>query len=498
MTRSIKHWIDGKLVAGVSGRTAEVFNPALGEVQATVPLANKADVDAAVASAAEAFKAWSATPPLRRARVMFKFRELIEANLKDLAAVVTSEHGKVLSDAEGSIIRGMEVVEFAAGIPHLLKGDYTEQVGGGIDSWSTRQALGVCAGITPFNFPAMVPMWMFPVALACGNSFILKPSERDPSCGVMLGELLKQAGLPDGVFNVLHGDKEAVDGLLAHPDVAAISFVGSTPIAEYVYQTGTAQNKRMQALGGAKNHMVVMPDADIEQATDALMGAAYGSAGERCMAVSVAVAVGDAGDALMQQLTPRVRALKVGPGTDPDSEMGPLVTAVHKAKVEGYIDQGVAEGATLVVDGRGLTLQGYENGFYTGGTLFDNVTTDMSIYKDEIFGPVLSVVRAKTYSEAAEMVNAHEFGNGAAIFTRDGDAARDFANQVKIGMVGVNVPIPVPMAFHSFGGWKRSMFGDHHMHGQEGVRFYTRYKVVTARWPTGIRSGADFIMPTMR
>ena len=497
MTRNIKHWIDGKEVASTSGRSSDVFNPALGEVQATVGLANKAEVDAAVASGLEAFKDWSATPPLRRARVMFKFRELIEANLKEMAAIVTSEHGKILSDAEGSIIRGMEVVEFAAGIPHLLKGEYTEQVGGGIDSWSTRQPLGVCAGITPFNFPAMVPMWMFPVALACGNSFILKPSERDPSLGVMMGELLKEAGLPDGVFNVLHGDKEAVDGLLTHPDVAAVSFVGSTPIAEYVYQTGAAHNKRVQALGGAKNHMVVMPDANIEQATDALMGAAYGSAGERCMAVSVAVAVGDAGDRLMEKLAPRVRALKVGPGTDPDSEMGPLVTGIHKAKVEGYIDQGVAEGADLVVDGRGLTLQGYENGFYTGGSLFDNVTTDMSIYKDEIFGPVLSVVRAKSYSEAADMVNNHEFGNGAAIFTQDGDAARDFTNQVKIGMVGVNVPIPVPMAFHSFGGWKRSLFGDHHMHGPEGVRFYTRYKVVTARWPTGIRSGAEFVMPTL-
>ena len=498
MTRTINHWIDGKSVASTSGRSADVYNPALGEVRATVGLANKAEVDAAVASGLEAFKGWSATPPLRRARVMFKFRELIEANLKEMAAIVTSEHGKILSDAEGSIIRGMEVVEFAAGIPHLLKGEYTEQVGGGIDSWSTRQPLGVCAGITPFNFPAMVPMWMFPVALACGNSFILKPSERDPSLGVMMGELLKEAGLPDGVFNVLHGDKEAVDGLLTHPDVAAVSFVGSTPIAEYVYQTGAAHNKRVQALGGAKNHMVVMPDANIEQATDALMGAAYGSAGERCMAVSVAVAVGDAGDRLMEQLAPRVRALKVGPGTDPESEMGPLVTGIHKAKVEGYIDAGVAEGADLVVDGRGLTLQGYEKGFYTGGSLFDNVTTGMSIYKDEIFGPVLSVVRAKNYAEAADMVNAHEFGNGAAIFTQDGDAARDFTNQVKIGMVGVNVPIPVPMAFHSFGGWKRSLFGDHHMHGPEGVRFYTRYKVVTARWPTGIRSGAEFVMPTMR
>lgn len=428
---------------------------------------------------------------------MFKFRELLEDNLKEFAAIVTAEHGKVLSDAEGSIIRGLEVVEFAAGIPHLLKGDFTEQVGPDIDSWSVRQPLGVCAGITPFNFPAMVPMWMFPIAIACGNTFILKPSERDPSSANFMAKLLQQAGLPDGVFTVLHGDKQAVDGLLTHPDVAAVSFVGSTPIAEYVYQTGTAQNKRVQALGGAKNHMVVMPDADFDQATDALMGAAYGSAGERCMAVSVAVTVGDAGDAMIKRLEPRVRALKIGPGTDPDSEMGPLVTAAHKQKVEAYIDQGVADGASLVVDGRGLTLQGYENGFFTGGTLFDNVTPAMSIYRDEIFGPVLSVVRVNSHAEAMKLVNDHEFGNGAAIFTRDGDAAREFAKGVEIGMVGVNVPIPVPMAFHSFGGWKRSLFGDHHMHGAEGVRFYTKYKVMTGRWPTGIRDGASFIMPTM-
>ena len=379
----------------------------------------------------------------------------------------------------------------------MLKGDFTEQVGPDIDSWSVRQPLGVCAGITPFNFPAMVPMWMFPIAIACGNTFILKPSERDPSSANFMAKLLQQAGLPDGVFTVLHGDKQAVDGLLTHPDVAAVSFVGSTPIAEYVYQTGTAQNKRVQALGGAKNHMVVMPDADFDQATDALMGAAYGSAGERCMAVSVAVTVGDAGDAMIKRLEPRVRALKIGPGTDPDSEMGPLVTAAHKQKVEAYIDQGVADGASLVVDGRGLTLQGYENGFFTGGTLFDNVTPAMSIYRDEIFGPVLSVVRVNSHAEAMKLVNDHEFGNGAAIFTRDGDAAREFAKGVEIGMVGVNVPIPVPMAFHSFGGWKRSLFGDHHMHGAEGVRFYTKYKVMTGRWPTGIRDGASFIMPTM-
>ncbi len=498
MTRTINHWIGGAPVAGNSGRSSEVFNPATGEVQATVPLANANEVDAAVATAADAFKTWSVQPPLQRARVMFRFRELLETHRAELAAIITSEHGKILSDAEGSVIRGMEVVEFAAGIPHLLKGEFTEQVGAGIDSWSVRQPLGVCAGITPFNFPAMVPLWMFPVALACGNTFVLKPSERDPGCSVRLAELLKEAGLPDGVFNVLHGDKDTVNALLVHPGIEAVSFVGSTPIAEHVYRTGAAHNKRVQALGGAKNHMVVMPDADIRQATDALMGAAYGSAGERCMAVSVAVAVGDAGDALMDHLVPRVRGLKIGPGNDPESEMGPLVTAAHRTRVESYIDQGVAEGADLVVDGRGLRLQGYENGFYIGGSLFDNVSSDMTIYRDEIFGPVLSVVRARDYSDAADLVNAHELGNGAAIFTRDGDAAREFANQVKIGMVGVNVPIPVPMAFHSFGGWKRSLFGDHHMHGPEGVRFYSRYKVVTARWPTGIRAGADFVMPTMR
>ena len=497
MDQQINHWIDGKIKISNSGRYGDVFDPSTGIVQAKVALASANEVDEAVKNSNEAFKTWSKTPPLKRARVMFKFRELLETNMKELAKIVTSEHGKILSDAEGSITRGMEVVEFAAGIPHLLKGEYTEQVGNGIDSWSTRQPLGVCVGITPFNFPAMVPMWMFPVAIACGNTFVLKPSERDPSLAIKMAELLKEAGLPDGVFNVLNGDKEAVDALLHHDDVIAVSFVGSTPVAEYIYKTGTANNKRVQALGGAKNHMVVMPDADMDQATDALMGAAYGSAGERCMAVSVAVAVGDAGDKLIEKLAPRVRALKIGPGTDPDSEMGPLITDTHKDKVENFISKGIEEGAKLIVDGRGLNLQGYENGFYTGGTLFDNVTSEMSIYREEIFGPVLSVVRTNDYAEAAKLVNEHEFGNGAAIFTQDGDVAREFSNQVKIGMVGVNVPIPVPLAFHSFGGWKRSMFGDHHMHGAEGVRFYTRYKVVTSRWPTGIRAGADFVIPTM-
>jgi malonate-semialdehyde dehydrogenase (acetylating)/methylmalonate-semialdehyde dehydrogenase len=389
-------------------------------------------------------------------------------------------------------------VEFATGIPHLLKGEFSENVGTNVDSHSVRQPLGVCAGITPFNFPAMVPMWMFPVALACGNTFILKPSERDPSTPQILAELMLEAGAPAGVLNVVNGDKEAVDALLTHPDVQAVSFVGSTPIAEYVYHTGTSHNKRVQALGGAKNHMVVMPDADMEQATDALMGAGYGSAGERCMAVSVAVAVGEAGDQLIERLTPRVQQLKIGPWNDPEAEMGPLVTEQHLEKVRGYVDLGVEEGAKLLVDGRNASLQGYEKGYFLGGCLFDEVTPDMRIYKEEIFGPVLSVVRANDYAEAVEMINAHEFGNGTAIFTRDGDAARDFSSRIQVGMVGVNVPIPVPMAFHSFGGWKRSLFGDHHMHGPEGVRFYTKLKTITSRWPTGIRSGADFIMPTMK
>ncbi len=498
MTRTIPHFINGKTVEGTSKRFGDVFNPATGEVQARVALANAGEVDGAVKAAARAFPAWAQTTPLQRARLLFRFKSLVEANAEKLAATITAEHGKVLNDSRGSVTRGLEVVEFACGIPHLLKGEFSENVGTNVDSWTIRQPLGVCAGITPFNFPAMVPMWMFPIALACGNSFVLKPSERDPSTSLLLADLLKQAGLPDGVFNVVNGDKEAVDALLHHPEVAAVSFVGSTPIAEYIYHTGAAHNKRVQALGGAKNHMVVMPDADMDQATDAVMGAAYGSAGERCMAVSVAVAVGKAGDHLVERLLPRVRSLKVGPGTDPDSEMGPLVTRQHLDKVRGYVDLGVREGAKLLVDGRGLKLQGYENGFFLGGCLFDEVKPEMRIYKEEIFGPVLSVVRVPDYNSAVALVNDHEFGNGTAIFTRDGDAARDFASKIKIGMVGINVPIPVPMAFHSFGGWKRSLFGDHHMHGAEGVRFYTKMKAVTARWPTGIRAGAEFIMPTMR
>ncbi|HEX9461860.1 MAG TPA: CoA-acylating methylmalonate-semialdehyde dehydrogenase [Alphaproteobacteria bacterium] len=498
MVQQLTHFIGGKAVAGKSARASDVFNPATGELTAKVPLAGAAEVDAAVQSARAAFPGWSRTPPLSRARVMFKYKELLEKNRDKLAHMIGSEHGKVLADATGEVTRGIEVVEFVCGIPHLLKGEYTENVGTNVDSYSLRQPLGVCAGITPFNFPAMVPMWMFPVAIACGNTFVLKPSERDPSTPLLLAELFLEAGGPPGVLNVVNGDKEAVDAILTHPDIEAVSFVGSTPIAQYVYHTGTAHNKRVQALGGAKNHMVVLPDADMDQATDALMGAAYGSAGERCMAVSVAVTVGKAGDALMDKLAPRVRGLKIGPFTDPEAEMGPLVTKQAYERVRGYVDTGVKEGAKLVVDGRGLKLQGYENGYFIGGCLFDHVKPDMKIYQDEIFGPVLSVVRAETYDDALGLVNDHEFGNGTAIFTRDGDAARDFATRARIGMVGVNVPIPVPMAFHSFGGWKHSLFGDHHVHGPEGVRFYTRMKTVTSRWPTGIRAGAEFIMPTMR
>jgi malonate-semialdehyde dehydrogenase (acetylating)/methylmalonate-semialdehyde dehydrogenase len=498
----VQHFINGKHSAnsngGSSGRWGDVFNPATGERARRVAMGGAAEVDQAVKAAAAAFPAWAATPPLVRARVLFKFRELMERDADAIARLITDEHGKVLSDAKGEVQRGTEVVEFACGIPHLMRGDVTEQVGRGIDSWSLRQPIGVCAGITPFNFPAMVPMWMFPVALACGNTFILKPSERDPSAGQRIAELLLEAGLPPGVFNVVNGDKEAVDAILAHPDVDAVSFVGSTAIAQYIYATAAQNGKRVQALGGAKNHMVVMPDADLDQATDALMGAAYGSAGERCMAVSVAVAVGGVGDKLLDKLVPRVRALKIGPGTDPDAEMGPLVTAQHLAKVSSYVDLGVKEGAKLIVDGRGLNLQGYEKGFFLGGCVFDDVTPDMRIYQEEIFGPVLAVVRAPDFEHAVKLVNDHEYGNGVAIFTRDGDAAREFTNRIQIGMVGINVPIPVPMAFHSFGGWKRSLFGDMAVHGMEGVRFYTRLKTVTARWPTGIRSGAEYVMPTMR
>jgi malonate-semialdehyde dehydrogenase (acetylating)/methylmalonate-semialdehyde dehydrogenase len=495
----IGHWIAGQATSGTGGRSAPVFNPATGEQSDTVALASAAEVAAAVAAARAAFPAWAATPPLGRARVLNRFLRLVEERTDQLAAVITEQHGKVLSDARGEVQRGLEVIEFATGAPHLLKGEMSENVGRDVDSHAVRQPLGVVAGITPFNFPTMVPLWMFPVALACGNCFILKPSERDPSASLLLAAWLAEAGLPAGVFSVVQGDKEAVDALLHSPDVQAISFVGSTPIARYIYETAARTGKRCQALGGAKNHMVVLPDADLDQAADALMGAAYGSAGERCMAISVAVPVGEAtANALIERLAPRVRALRVGPGTDPEAEMGPLVTAAHRDKVAGYIDQGIAAGAELVVDGRGLELQGYEGGYFIGGTLFDRVTPDMAIYREEIFGPVLSVVRADSFESALTLVNDHEFGNGTALFTRDGDAAREFAARVQAGMVGINVPIPVPMAFHSFGGWKASLFGDHHMHGMEGVRFYTRLKTVTSRWPTGIRAGAEFTMPTMK
>ncbi len=495
--REIGHFIGGQPVAGTSGKFGDVYNPASGEITARVALADAGEVDKAVAVANAAWPAWANTPPLRRARVMFKLKELLERDRAEMSAIITSEHGKVLSDADGEVQRGLEVVEFACGIPHLLKGEYTDMVGTGIDAWSIRQPLGVVAGITPFNFPIMVPLWMIPVALATGNCFILKPSEKDPSVALKLAALLKEAGLPDGVFAVVQGGRDAVEAIIAHPGIAAISFVGSTAIAETIYKGGTSAGKRVQALGGAKNHLVVMPDADLDDAVDALMGSAYGAAGERCMAVSVAVAVGSSGDALIEKLAPRVRALKVAPGVDPDAEMGPLVTAEHLAKVRGYVDQGVREGANLVVDGRGLKLQGYENGFFLGGCLFDNVTPDMRIYQEEIFGPVLSVVRAPDVATATRLINAHAYGNGVALFTNDGGVARDFTQAIQIGMVGINVPIPVPMSFHSFGGWKQSLFGDHHIYGMEGVRFYTRYKAVTQRWTGGAKRGPEFTMPIL-
>ncbi|MEM8590469.1 MAG: CoA-acylating methylmalonate-semialdehyde dehydrogenase [Pseudomonadota bacterium] len=498
MVRSVHHFVDGKTFQGSSGRTGDIYNPATGEVQAKVDFASADEVRTAIHAAQAALPGWAATPPVQRARVMFRFKELIEKHMDELAGILTSEHGKVFSDAKGEVLRGLEVVEFACGAPHLLKGDFTENVGRAIDSFSTRQPVGVVAAITPFNFPAMVPLWMFPMAIICGNAVILKPSEKDPSASVRLAELLIEAGAPAGVLNVVHGDKEAVDTLLTDPGVNAISFVGSTPVGEYIYATGCANGKRVQALCGAKNHMLVMPDADMDKASDALMGAGYGAAGERCMAVSVAVAVGDAGDRLIEKLEPKVRALKVAPGNDPDAEMGPLITREHRDKVKGYVDLGVEEGADLVVDGRGLRLQGYEDGFFLGGCLFDNVQPDMRIYKEEIFGPVLSVVRSPDFAHALSLVNGHEYGNGAAIFTGDGDAARSFAANCNIGMVGVNVPIPVPMAFHSFGGWKRSAFGDHGMYGMDGIRFYTKLKTVTSRWPTGMTSGAEFTFPIMR
>ena len=494
----IEHFIDGKIVSGTSDRKGKVFNPAIGKQESEVRLGTKQDLDLAVQKAKKAFDTWSNVTPIQRARIIFKYKEIIEKNSDLLAKMIVSEHGKVYEDAKGSLTRGLEVVEFACGIPQMLKGDFTENVGTNIDSWSVRQPLGVCAGITPFNFPAMVPMWMFPMAIACGNTFVLKPSEKDPSCPLKLAELFSEAGLPDGVLNVVNGDKEVVDAILENKDIAAVSFVGSTPIAKYIYETAAKNEKRVQALGGAKNHCVVMPDCDLDQAVNGLMGAAYGSAGERCMAQSVAVAVGNVGDKLVDELSKKVEALKIGPGMDKNSEMGPLVTKEHLERVRGYVDLGIKEGADLVVDGRDIKLQGYEDGYYIGGCLFDNVKKDMRIYKEEIFGPVLSVVRAKDFNEALNLINDHEFGNGTSIYTRDGDAGRTFANQIKVGMVGINIPIPVPVAFHSFGGWKRSLFGDQHMHGPEGVRFYTKLKTITSRWPSGVRSDPEFIMPTMK
>ena len=496
---ALRHFIEGEHVAGAPGdRQGDVFDPATGVVRARVALASAAGTAAAVAAAKAAAPAWAATPPLKRARVMFRFKELIEQHHDELARLITLEHGKVLSDAHGEVTRGLEVVEFACGIPQLLKGEFSENVGAGIDSWSLRQPLGVCAGITPFNFPAMVPLWMFPVAIACGNTFVLKPSEKDPSCPLRLAQLLTEAGLPAGVFNVVNGDREAVDALLSHPDVAAVTFVGSTPVAEHIHRTASQHGKRVQALGGAKNHMVVMPDADVELAANALLGAAYGSAGERCMAISVAVTVGGIADPLIASLQDKLATLRVGSGLEPGVEMGPLVTREHRDKVRGYLEIGVAEGAKLIVDGRQHAVSNAQRGFFLGPSLFDGVRRDMRIYREEIFGPVLAIVRAGSLAEALELVNTHEFGNGTSIFTNDGRAAREFAHGVAAGMVGINVPIPVPMAFHSFGGWKRSLFGDTHVHGPEGVRFYTRLKTVTSRWPKSGAGTAEFVMPTMK
>jgi malonate-semialdehyde dehydrogenase (acetylating) / methylmalonate-semialdehyde dehydrogenase len=497
--REIGHFIGGKEVKGGSGRYGDVFNPNTGEVQAKVAFAAKSEVEQAIAVAEKAQPVWAATNPQRRARVMMKFLDLAQKEFDSLARLLSSEHGKTFADAKGDVQRGLEVVEFACGIPHLLKGEYTEGAGPGIDLFSMRQALGVVTGITPFNFPAMIPMWKFAPALACGNAFILKPSERDPSVPMRLAELLMEAGLPAGVLNVVNGDKEAVDTILTDPRIRAVGFVGSSAIAEYVYSTACAHNKRAQCFGGAKNHMIVMPDADIDQAVDALIGAGYGSAGERCMAISVAVPVGKkTADILMEKLVPRVEGLKIGPSTDAQADYGPMITKAHLEKVKTYVDLGVKEGADLVVDGRGFKLQGYENGNFMGGCLFDNVTPNMRIYREEIFGPVLSVVRAKDYEEAVRLPSEHEYGNGVAIFTRDGDAARDFISRVEVGMVGVNFAIPVPLAYYTFGGWKRSGFGDLNQHGPDAVRFYTKTKTVTARWPSGVKEGAEFVIPTMK
>ena len=499
---NINHYINGAVVAGQSTRAQDVFNPATGAVTGRVALASTADVDTAVAAARAAFPAWADTPPIRRARVMFKFLELLNQHKDDLARMITAEHGKVFTDAQGEVARGIDIVEFACGIPQLLKGDFTDQVSTGMDNWTLRQPLGVVAGITPFNFPVMVPMWMFPLAIAAGNTFVLKPSPIDPTPSLLIADLLKQAGLPDGVFNVVQGDKEAVDALLVHPDVKAISFVGSTPIANYIYETGAHHGKRVQALGGAKNHMVVMPDADLDQAVDGLIGAAYGSAGERCMAISVGVLVGDVADKIMPKLIERAKALKVKNGMELDAEMGPIVTGLAHQRITGYIESGVQEGAQLLVDGRSFKGSsagaGCAHGFWLGGTLFDHVTPEMKIYKEEIFGPVLSCVRVPDFATAVKLINDHEFGNGVSCYTRDGHAAREFARRIQVGMVGINVPIPVPMAWHGFGGWKKSLFGDMHAYGEEGVRFYTKQKSVMQRWPESIGKGAEFAMPTSK
>ena len=494
----IGHFVGGKIIQPKAGRYADVYNPATGAIARRVALANRAEVDAAVEVAQAAFPAWSDTSPLRRARILFKYLELLNRHSDELAAIITAEHGKVFTDAQGEVTRGIEIVEFATGIPELLKGDYTEQVSTGIDNWVMRQPLGVVAGITPFNFPVMVPMWMFPMAIACGNTFILKPSPTDPSASLFMARLLTEAGLPDGVFNVVQGDKEAVDALLENPQVKALSFVGSTPIANYIYERGAHFGKRVQALGGAKNHMVIMPDADIDKAVDALVGAAYGSAGERCMAISVAVLVGDAADKVMPKLIERTKALKIKNGMELDAEMGPIVTRAALERITGYIESGVASGATLLVDGRPFKSSQHEQGFWIGGTLFDHVAPDMTIYREEIFGPVLSCVRVANFADALNLVNAHEFGNGVACFTSDGNIAREFARRVQVGMVGINVPIPVPMAWHGFGGWKRSIFGDTHAYGKESVRFYTKQKSVMQRWPESISKGAEFVMPTSK
>ncbi len=490
-------WINGRATAALTTRYGEVTNPATGEVLRHVPLANAADVDAAVASARAALPAWRAQPALRRARILMRFRELLNEHKSELARVITQEHGKTLSDAEGEITRGVEVVEFATGIPHLIKGEFGENVGTEVDTWSLRQPVGVCAGITPFNFPAMVPMWMYPVALACGNTFVLKPSERDPTMGLRMAELLKEAGLPDGVFNVVHGDKESVDAILAHPGIQAVSFVGSTPIAKYIYETGARHGKRVQALGGAKNHAVVMPDADLDYACEAIIGAGYGAAGERCMALSAVLAVGDVGDALVQKLAARARTVATGPGDRDGIEMGPVITGASRDRITGLIDKGVAEGAQLVVDGRKPSISGGEKGFFVGATLFDHVDTGTSIYREEIFGPVLGVTRVESLNDAIAVINANPYANGAAIFTRSGYAARRFQQDCEMGMVGINVPVPVPMAFFSFGGWRNSLFGDLHVHGMDGVRFYTRTKVMTGRWPDDGSAAPGFHMPVM-